>query len=165
MARKLDGQVAVVTGGGDDTGRAIALALGAHGVHVVVAGPDERALGETVGELAHAGAKARHVVGDVPRAADRAQEVFGGLDIVVVDTVASLHAAVQRLQRGGRLLAVGSELVPNVRAIAAELEARGVGCNTLVADGGAPPERIAALAAALCAINAAVVAGATITIS
>src|SRR5688572_5503975 len=87
--RSLEGQVALVTGGGAALGRASALALAARGVRIVVTGPGEKALGETVGEIAHAGGKARHVVGD-PRdaahlatAAARALEVFGGLDIVV----------------------------------------------------------------------------------
>ena len=85
----LEGKVALVTGGGDAVGRSIALALAARGVRVVVTGSDERALGETVGEIAYGGGKARHVAGDVTRPADveaaaaRAVEVFGGLDIVV----------------------------------------------------------------------------------
>lgn len=87
--RKLEGQVALVTGGGKGTGRAIALALAARGVRVVVTGRDERALGETVGEIAFGGGKARHLAGDVRDAGHlraavaRAVESFGGLDVVV----------------------------------------------------------------------------------
>src|ERR1022692_4514441 len=65
MARLLDGQVALVTGGGKGIGRAIALELSAGGARVLVTGRDERALGETVGEIAHGGGQARHLVGDV----------------------------------------------------------------------------------------------------
>ncbi|MBS2016130.1 MAG: SDR family NAD(P)-dependent oxidoreductase [Deltaproteobacteria bacterium] len=86
----LDGQVALVTDGGSALGRAIALALAARGVKVVVTGPVERSLGETVGEIAYGGGKARHVVA-APRdpvavgsALARAVEVFGRLDLVVV---------------------------------------------------------------------------------
>jgi NAD(P)-dependent dehydrogenase (short-subunit alcohol dehydrogenase family) len=89
--RKLEGQVALVTGGGKGMGRAIALALAARGVRVVVTGRDERALGETVGEIAFGGGKARHLAGDVRdvvhlrAAVARAIESFGGLDIVVAN--------------------------------------------------------------------------------
>ncbi|MBX3264101.1 MAG: SDR family oxidoreductase [Labilithrix sp.] len=87
----LDGKVALVTGGGKGIGRSIALALSARGVRVVVTGRDEKALGETVGEIAYGGGKARHLCGDVrdpahaAAAIDRAVEVFDGLDIVVAN--------------------------------------------------------------------------------
>ena len=89
--RTLEGQIALVTGGGKGIGRAIALALSARGVAVVVTGRDEKALGETVGEVAHGGGKARHLVGDVRDAAhlaaavERACSVFGGLDLVIAN--------------------------------------------------------------------------------
>lgn len=87
----LDGKVAVLTGGGEGVGRSIALALAARGVRVLVTGRNERALGETVGEIAYGGGKARHLAGDardpahVEAAALRAIEVFGGLDIVIAN--------------------------------------------------------------------------------
>ncbi|HVJ93606.1 MAG TPA: SDR family NAD(P)-dependent oxidoreductase [Labilithrix sp.] len=95
----LDGKVALVTGGGKGLGRTLALALAARGVKVVVTGREERALGETVGEIAYGGGKARHLVGDVrdpaqlAAAVDRAVEVFGGLDIVVANAAASGRGA------------------------------------------------------------------------
>ena len=87
----LEGKVALLTGGGEGVGRTIALALAARGVRVVVTGRNERALGETVGEIAYGGGKARHLVGDVRDAAHveaatlRAIEVFGSLDIVIAN--------------------------------------------------------------------------------
>jgi NAD(P)-dependent dehydrogenase (short-subunit alcohol dehydrogenase family) len=87
--KDLHGSVALVTGAGEGVGKAVALALAARGAHVVVMGRDERALAETVGEIACGAGKARHFAGDVrdPKqvaaAVDRAVDVFGGLDIVV----------------------------------------------------------------------------------
>jgi 3-hydroxybutyrate dehydrogenase len=90
-ARALDGQVAMVTGGGKGIGRAIALQLSASGARVLVTGRDERALAETVGEIAHGGGQARHVVGDVRdeahsrAAAARAIDTWGALSVVVAN--------------------------------------------------------------------------------
>ncbi len=87
----LDGKVALVTGGGKGIGRAIALALAAKGVRVVITGREEKALGETVGEIAYGGGKARHLAGDVrdpahlEAAVAKAVEVFGGLDIAIAN--------------------------------------------------------------------------------
>ncbi|MDB4944161.1 MAG: idnO [Labilithrix sp.] len=87
--RTLEGKTALVVGGGEEIGRAIALALSARGVRIVVAGENERDLGLTIGELVFGGGKGRHVVGDpadpaaLTAAAARAREVFGPLDIVV----------------------------------------------------------------------------------
>jgi NAD(P)-dependent dehydrogenase (short-subunit alcohol dehydrogenase family) len=89
--RFLEGQVAIVTGGGKGIGRAIALELAGRGARVLVSGRDERALGEVVGEIAHAGGEARHVAGDVRDPIHvcglvaRASEVWGGLDIAVAN--------------------------------------------------------------------------------
>jgi NAD(P)-dependent dehydrogenase (short-subunit alcohol dehydrogenase family) len=79
----LDGRVAIIADGGSELGRAIALALSARGVRIVVCGPQEKPLGDTVGHVVFAGGKARHVVGSLADAAARARDVFGALDIVV----------------------------------------------------------------------------------
>ena len=87
----LEGQVALVTGGGKGIGRAIALHLAARGAKVVVTGREERALAHVVGEIAYGGGKARHVVGDVrdhghlAEAVQRCTEELGGLHIVVAN--------------------------------------------------------------------------------
>ena len=87
----LPGACAWVTGGGRGIGRAIALRLAGQGASVLVTGRSERALGETVGEIAHAGGKARHFVADVrdPAAMEQAARFavssFGPLDIVVAN--------------------------------------------------------------------------------
>ncbi len=102
--RTLEGKTALVTGGGKGIGRAIALALSARGVRIVVTGRQERALGETVGEIAHGGGKARHLAGDVrdPKhlaaAVDRAIETFGSLDLVIANA-----GQAQRVALGGDL--------------------------------------------------------------
>ena len=89
--RPLEGQVALVTGGGKGIGQAIALGLGARGAHVIVTGRSERELGEVVGEIAHGGGQARHVAGDVrdpvhARAVvGRAIDTWGRLDVVVAN--------------------------------------------------------------------------------
>jgi NAD(P)-dependent dehydrogenase (short-subunit alcohol dehydrogenase family) len=97
-SRPLDAQVAVVTGGDNDLGRAIALALSAHGAGVLVTGQDERRLGETVGEIAHGAGKARHAVGDardvghLQAAMRRAAEDLGELRIVVACSAFSMRS-------------------------------------------------------------------------
>ena len=79
----LEGKVAVIEDGGSELGRAVALALSARGVSIVVCGPVEKPLGETVGYVVYAGGKARHVVGSLEDASARAREVFGRVDHVL----------------------------------------------------------------------------------
>lgn len=89
--RPLEGQVALVTGGGKGIGREIALALSGRGARVLVTGRGERALGEVVGEIVHGGGHARHLAGDVRdpthvrAAVARAIETWGRLDVAVAN--------------------------------------------------------------------------------
>jgi NAD(P)-dependent dehydrogenase (short-subunit alcohol dehydrogenase family) len=91
MSELLEGQVAIVTGGGKGIGRAVALELASRKARVLVTGRDERALGETVGEIAYSGGQARHMVADArseddaKQVVDRAQKVWGRLDVVVAN--------------------------------------------------------------------------------
>ena len=86
---KLDGRVAIVTGGGRGIGRAIAGKLAAEGARVMVNDLDEAPARETVDELRALGADAAVLAGDVA-AADFGERIvgetaqrFGGLDVVV----------------------------------------------------------------------------------
>ena len=142
MTKDLAGKRAWVTGGGKGIGRAIARELSARGAEVLITGRDERALAETVGEIACAAGVARHAVCDVrdraavQAAADRAIELFGGLDVVVANAGVSgrvdlgdaadrardivetnlmgayytFEAALPRMEGPGRLLATSSVL-------------------------------------------------------
>jgi NAD(P)-dependent dehydrogenase (short-subunit alcohol dehydrogenase family) len=68
--RVLDGQVAIVTGGGSGIGRSAALMLAAEGAQVVVAGRRKAPLDEVVGEVAKAGGRAVARPCDVEKAAE-----------------------------------------------------------------------------------------------
>lgn len=181
--RSLEGQTALITGGGTALGRAVALALSARGVRIVVTGRDEKALGITVGEVVHGGGKARHLVGDVrdpahlAAAAERALEVFGGLDIVVVSEAGDLASAfaaplTARPSAPARMIAavvgdgaVTSELVQDV---AREIAAKGTTCNAVVVADSATAEDaaddVAALAVFLCSRAGSRITGQTIAV-
>lgn len=156
----LEGKVALITGGGDAIGRSIALALAARGVRVVVTGSDEKALGETVGEIAYGGGKARHIAGDpangahLEAAVGRAVEVFGGLDIVVASTQEAerveLGSAPARAER-----VLATNLLGAYHAFAAAAP-RMKGPGRLVATSSAPADTGAVGHAALAASKAGI---------
>jgi len=87
--RRLDGQVAIVTGGGTGIGRETAKLLAAEGARVVIAGRRKPPLDEVVGEIERAGgdAAARHAdVSNVDEAAALGQwtrETYGRVDVLV----------------------------------------------------------------------------------
>lgn len=187
--RTLEGQTALVTGGGGPLGRAIALALAARGVRIVVTGRDEKALGITVGEVVHGGGKARHLAGDpedashVTAALHRALEVFGGVELVVhaADTGAecTFSVAAPRLGTLGRIVAVGIGATGASTAAAAlarerwaELFARRITVNAVLVD-GAPADDVlddlapdlASLVVFLCGATADRITGQAITIT
>lgn len=155
--RSLEGRTALVTGGGTPFGRAVALALSARGVRIVTTGRDEKALGETVGEIVHGGGKARHVAGEgrassvLGAAVERAKEVFGGLDIVIdtelTDVEYTFEATLPHVRSPGRLLLVTATQAPErsqealallVHGRAGALLAEGTTCNAIVVEKLAP---------------------------
>ena len=80
--------VAVVLEGSSGFARSVALVLASRKTPVVVAGAVERPLAETVGEIANAAGKARHVVGASGRgtweaAVAKANEAFGAPTLLV----------------------------------------------------------------------------------
>jgi 3-oxoacyl-[acyl-carrier protein] reductase len=86
---RLDGQVALVTGGSSGIGRAVARALATEGASVVVAARRAERLDQVVGEITEAGGSALAVVadvteeGEVDRLHDAAVERFGAVDVLV----------------------------------------------------------------------------------
>ena len=106
MAGRLEGKVALVTGGGRGIGRATAERFAREGARVVVsdleAGPAE----EAVQAIRQAGGEAVAVVGDVAKRADAqamvqaAVEAFGRLDIVVNNAGITRDARSVRIKEG-----------------------------------------------------------------
>jgi len=110
-------RTALVFGADHPLGATAALALAARGFGVLLVGTNERALAETVGEIAFGGGRARHFVDSVEAgehaARERAREVFGageprmvfapgwkprehsGLDVIVLHSAPSSEQALQ----------------------------------------------------------------------
>ncbi len=86
---KLDGKVAVVTGGSRGFGKAFALALADAGADVVVAARTKSALDEVAEEIKGKGRKALAITTDmldkasIQNMADKAFEEFGKIDILI----------------------------------------------------------------------------------
>jgi NAD(P)-dependent dehydrogenase (short-subunit alcohol dehydrogenase family) len=87
--KRLEGRIAVVTGGGRGLGRAICLALAAEGASVVVVGRSSGPLQEVAAAIAKAGGKAQAVASDVGNEAsvnalfEQVVAEHGGVDVLV----------------------------------------------------------------------------------
>ena len=87
--RRLDGKVAIVTGGGTGIGRAAALMLAAEGAEVVIAGRRKPPLDAVVSEIERAGGRATARVTDLERGDEAAElgrwtaEQFSRVDVLV----------------------------------------------------------------------------------
>ncbi|MEW5960745.1 MAG: SDR family oxidoreductase [Chloroflexota bacterium] len=87
--KDLNGQVAIITGGGSGIGRALALALAQAGVRVVVCGRRRAALEQTVAAIRAGAGEALAIQADVAQAEAVAQVVdttvqrFGTVDILI----------------------------------------------------------------------------------
>jgi len=86
---ELNGQTAIVTGGGTGIGQGVALSLAREGVNVVVSGRRLEPLQYTVEQIQTTGGQALavqadvSVVEDVQKVVDAALETFGGVDILI----------------------------------------------------------------------------------
>ena len=177
----MEGQTALVTGGGTILGRAIALALSAKGVRILVTGRDEKALGQTVGEVVHGGGKARHLPGDpedvmhLAAALERTTSVFGAPEIAIVADGQGADAVVRALaKRTGsprRLLVALAVPAPAIVALVQELTLENAStsltCNAILVDPAAEEDAAddaAELAVYLCSGAGDRIRGQAITI-
>jgi 2-hydroxycyclohexanecarboxyl-CoA dehydrogenase len=91
----LEGKAAIVTGGGQGLGRAIAIVFAQRGAKVTLTGRTPATLAAVVEQITATGGQAIAVVGDVgsradvQRAVDATLDAFGGIDILVNNAQAS----------------------------------------------------------------------------
>jgi NAD(P)-dependent dehydrogenase (short-subunit alcohol dehydrogenase family) len=99
MSKKLEGKVAVITGGNSGIGLATAKEFGRRGAKVVISGRDEQTLAEAATSI---GGEALAVRADVSRLADldklfaRTKERFGAIDVLFVNAGGAKFAPVEQ---------------------------------------------------------------------
>jgi NAD(P)-dependent dehydrogenase (short-subunit alcohol dehydrogenase family) len=97
---RLKGKIAIVTGGADGIGRAIAVTMAAEGAAVLVADRDAEKGAQTVADITAQGGQARFQLMDVRQTAEVQQMVaaavghWGGLDILVNNAGVGVHGSV-----------------------------------------------------------------------
>jgi NAD(P)-dependent dehydrogenase (short-subunit alcohol dehydrogenase family) len=96
---RLAGQTALVTGAGNGLGRAIALALGAHGCQVIAVGRSSERLAETAELLRAAGSQARWATCDVavPSSVDALARQFADAGVSILINNAGIGGPVADL--------------------------------------------------------------------
>jgi peroxisomal 2,4-dienoyl-CoA reductase len=125
----LDGQVALVTGGGTGIGKEICRVLGVHGASVVLASRKQEVLEATVTELAAEGIDASFGVCDV-RDADAVRSVVdgvvadrGSLDIVVNNAAGNFPAPMSAISPNGFKAVVDIDLLGTYNVTKAAFDA------------------------------------------
>lgn len=110
--RRLEGKIALITGGGTGIGAAIAAQLVAEGAAVALCGRRMEPLQERVAELTAMGGAALAVAGDISHDAaaivQRTVDHFGGLDILINNAAQTAGAAIDEMEPGDwrRVMAV-----------------------------------------------------------
>jgi NAD(P)-dependent dehydrogenase (short-subunit alcohol dehydrogenase family) len=95
--RRLDGKVALITGGGSGVGAASARRMAQAGAAVVVVGRTRQTLDAVASEVTRAGGRALAIQGDVSsvedmeRAVEQTAREFGRLDTIVANAAVQLH--------------------------------------------------------------------------
>ena len=158
---KLEGQVAVVTGGGRGIGRAIAVAMAGEGARVVVSSRTRAELDWTVAECKALGVDALAVAADATdrdaarRPVEEAIARYGRVDIVVpnVGGVAAMHSSLDGGDEGfeATLLLNLTSAWWTIQAAMPSMRAQGYGrivtigsTEALRANDGGPPGYVAA---------------------
>ena len=77
MTADLTGQVAIVTGASQGLGKAVAIALGINGAHVVCVARNAEKLAATVGEIEQLGGKAEALACDITDRAAAKEAIEG----------------------------------------------------------------------------------------
>lgn len=162
-ARRFEGRVALVTGGGIGIGRATAERLAGEGAAVAVVGRTKARLDETVAAIEASGGRAMSVVGDVTSEADMAdvaQQVEAGLG--TVDLVVNNAGGGQATPVGGDISVWQEQIACNLTSVAVVTGAfwqgmvdgrRGVVVNIGSISGRLPVAGIAAYCAAKAGVE------------